>query len=118
MDCFPWDGRVGRGATTADCLLLYKNPLSDTAKHRLKVIRETNDGFVIAERDLQLRGAGELLGTKQTGASEYRIADITRDHEMLPLVQRTADELLSSEPAIVDRIIERWLTDRIEYVNV
>ncbi len=111
-------GRVGRGATTADCLLLYKTPLSDTAKHRLKVIRETNDGFVIAERDLQLRGAGEVLGTKQTGASEYRIADIARDHEMLPLVQRTADELLSSEPAIVDRIIERWLTDRIEYVNV
>ncbi len=111
-------GRVGRGTTTADCLLLYKTPLSDTAKHRLKVIRETNDGFVIAERDLQLRGAGEVLGTKQTGASEYRIADIARDHEMLPLVQRTADELLYSEPAIVDRIIERWLTDRIEYVNV
>ena len=97
---------------------MYKTPLSNTAKHRLKVIRETNDGFVIAERDLQLRGAGEVLGTKQTGASEYRIADIARDHELLPLVQRTADELLSFEPAIVARIIERWLTDRIEYVNV
>ena len=111
-------GRVGRGSTAADCLLLYKTPLSDTAKHRLRVIRETTDGFVIAERDLQLRGPGEVLGTKQTGASEYRIADISRDHAMLPLVQRTADELLSSEPATVDRIIERWLTDRIEYVNV
>lgn len=111
-------GRVGRGTAVADCLLLYKTPLSDTAKHRLKVIRETNDGFVIAERDLQLRGPGEVLGTKQTGASEYRIADIARDHEILPLVQRTADELMNSEPATVERIIERWLTDRIEYVNV
>lgn len=111
-------GRVGRGAAVADCLLLYKTPLSDTAKHRLQVIRETTDGFVIAERDLQLRGPGEVLGTKQTGASEYRIADIARDHDMLPLIQRTADELLSSEPTTVERIIERWLTDRIEYVNV
>ncbi len=111
-------GRVGRGAATSDCLLLYKTPLSETAKHRLRVIRETTDGFVIAERDLQLRGPGEVLGTKQTGASEYRIADIARDHELLPLVQRTADELLRAEPDIVERIIERWLTDRIEYVNV
>lgn len=111
-------GRVGRGAATSDCLLLYKTPLSETAKHRLQAIRETSDGFVIAERDLQLRGPGEVLGTKQTGSPEYRIANIMRDYKMLPLVQRTADELMDSEPNIVERIVERWLTNRIEYVNV
>ena len=111
-------GRVGRGSAAADCLLLYRMPLGETAKTRLQVMRETNDGFVIAERDLLLRGPGEVLGTKQTGASEFRIADISRDHELLPLVQRTADELLDNEPALVDRIIERWLNTRVEYGNV
>lgn len=111
-------GRVGRGGTAADCLLLYKMPLSDTAKLRLKAMRETTDGFVIAERDLLLRGPGEVLGTKQTGVSEYRIADLSRDHKLLPLVQRTADELLRKEPAVAEKIIGRWLTDRMEYGNV
>ena len=111
-------GRVGRGSAAADCLLLYRMPLGDTAKMRLKVMRETNDGFVIAERDLLLRGPGEVLGTKQTGASEFRIADLGRDHALLPLVQRTADELLDTQPALVDRIIERWLNTRVEYGNV
>jgi ATP-dependent DNA helicase RecG len=111
-------GRVGRGSAAADCLLLYRMPLGDTAKMRLRVMRETNDGFVIAERDLLLRGPGEVLGTKQTGASEFRIADLSRDHALLPLVQRTADELLDTQPALVDRIIERWLNTRVEYGNV
>lgn len=111
-------GRVGRGSAAADCLLLYRMPLGETAKMRLKVMRETNDGFVIAERDLLLRGPGEVLGTKQTGASEFRIADLSRDHALLSLVQRTADELLDTEPALVDRIIERWLNTRVEYGNV
>jgi ATP-dependent DNA helicase RecG len=111
-------GRVGRGADSADCLLLYKSPLSDTAKLRLQVMRESNDGFVIAERDLLLRGAGELLGTRQTGDSEYRIADLDRDHELLSQVQRSADEILDNSPEIVEQIIRRWLTDRLEYVNV
>ncbi|HCU90468.1 MAG TPA: ATP-dependent DNA helicase RecG, partial [Gammaproteobacteria bacterium] len=111
-------GRVGRGATMSDCLLLYKTPLSETARNRLQAMRETSDGFVIAERDLKLRGPGEVLGTKQTGSPEYRIANIMRDYKMLPLVQRAADELMNSEPDIVERIVERWLTDRIEYVNV
>lgn len=111
-------GRVGRGSAAADCLLLYRMPLGETAKMRLQVMRETNDGFVIAERDLLLRGPGEVLGTKQTGASEFRIADLNRDHALLPLVQRTADELLETEPALVDRIIERWLNTRVEYGNV
>jgi ATP-dependent DNA helicase RecG len=111
-------GRVGRGATSADCLLLYKSPLSETAKLRLQVIRESTDGFVIAERDLLLRGAGEMLGTKQTGDSEYRIADLDRDYELLPQVQKSADEILETSPEIVEQIIRRWLTDRLEYVNV
>ncbi len=111
-------GRVGRGTAAADCLLLYRMPLGDTAKMRLQVMRETNDGFVIAERDLQLRGPGEVLGTKQTGAAEFRIADLNRDYALLPLVQRTADELLDTKPALVDRIIERWLNTRVEYGNV
>jgi len=111
-------GRVGRGSTSADCLLLYKLPLGDTAKMRLQVMRETTDGFIIAERDLRLRGAGEVLGTRQTGASEFRVADLSRDHELLPLVQRTADELLETQPTLVDLIIERWLNTRVEYGNV
>jgi len=111
-------GRVGRGADASDCLLLYKMPLSETAKLRLQVMRETNDGFVIAERDLLLRGPGEVLGTKQTGESEYRIADLARDRELLPLVQQTADDLLKTDAATGDRIVDRWLTDRVEYVNV
>ena len=111
-------GRVGRGTTSADCLLLYKTPLSETAKLRLQVMRDSTDGFVIAERDLQLRGPGEVLGTRQTGESEYRMADLSRDHALLPLVQQTANDLLESNPDIVERIIERWVTSRIEYVNV
>jgi ATP-dependent DNA helicase RecG len=111
-------GRVGRGSTAADCLLLYKMPLGDTAKRRLQVMRETNDGFVIAERDLLLRGPGEVLGTRQTGVSEFRIADLSRDHALLPLVQHTAEDLLRREPQRVDQIIERWLNTRIEYGNV
>lgn len=111
-------GRVGRGTAAADCLLLYRMPLGETAKMRLQVMRETNDGFVIAERDLLLRGPGEVLGTKQTGASEFRIADLARDHALLPRVQRTADELLDTEPSLVNQIIERWLNTRVEYGNV
>ena len=111
-------GRVGRGTTAADCLLVYRNPLGDTARTRLRVMRETNDGFVIAEQDLELRGPGEVLGTKQTGASEFRIADLGRDHALLPRVQRTADELLAHDSGRVDAIIERWMNTRVEYGNV
>lgn len=111
-------GRVGRGTAAADCLLLYKTPLSDTAKKRLQVMRETTDGFIIAERDLELRGPGEVLGTRQTGVSEYRIADISRDAALLPLVQETADQLLADDEILVERIIERWLNTRVEYGNV
>ncbi len=111
-------GRVGRGLARADCVLLYQAPLSETARHRLQVLRETNDGFVIAERDLELRGPGEVLGTRQTGLAEFRIADLSRDRALLPLVQRMADELLAQAPALVERLIERWVVARIDYAKV
>jgi ATP-dependent DNA helicase RecG len=82
-------GRVGRGKAQSDCVLLYQGPLSETARHRLQVMRETNDGFVIAEQDLALRGPGEVLGTRQTGVAEFRIADLARDRALLPLSRPT-----------------------------
>jgi ATP-dependent DNA helicase RecG len=111
-------GRIGRGGNQSDCLLLYKAPLGEIARHRLQVIRDTNDGFVIAERDLELRGAGEVLGTRQTGLSELRIADLARDRDMLGAVQASAEELLATDPAAAEQIIGRWLAGRIEYGNV
>ncbi len=86
-------GRVGRGAQASSCVLMYKPPLSQMARQRLEVMRQTTDGFVIAEKDLELRGPGELLGTRQTGLAGFRIADLVRDAHLLPAVQRTADRL-------------------------
>ena len=111
-------GRVGRGAERSDCVLLYKAPLSDTARQRLHVMRETNDGFVIAERDLQLRGSGDLLGTRQTGLAGFKIADPLRDRALIPAVQRVADALLAGDPVLVDRIIRRWLGQGLDYAKV
>ncbi len=111
-------GRVGRGGQQADCLLLYKAPLSPMAKERLQVMRETTDGFVIADRDLALRGPGELLGTRQAGASQFRIADLSRDAALLLDVQKTATQLLSDHPVAARELIGRWLAERVEYANV
>ena len=111
-------GRVGRGAQQSDCLLLYKPPLGPIAKARLECVRDTTDGFVIAERDLELRGPGEVLGTKQAGISDFRIADIARDRPLLPHVNQTAEELIDNDLAVARQIIQRWLTDRVEYGNV
>src|SRR4029077_18941538 len=90
-------GRVGRGAHESDCVLLYGEPLSEVARARLKAIRETNDGFVIARRDLELRGPGELLGTRQTGLADMRVADLMRDSDLLPEVQSVAETLLKHD---------------------
>jgi ATP-dependent DNA helicase RecG len=111
-------GRVGRGKAQSDCVLLYQGPLSETARHRLQVMRETNDGFVIAEQDLALRGPGEVLGTRQTGVAEFRIADLARDRALLPLVQQMADALLEEAPALATRLIERWTVQRMDYAKV
>jgi len=105
-------GRVGRGATKSSCVLLYRPPLSDTAKKRLQVMRETNDGFIIARTDLELRGPGEMLGTRQSGAWQLRIADILRDEDLLPQVETVAADLLKHHTESVAPLIERWLREK------
>src|SRR5699024_9464772 len=99
-------GRVGRGSEQAACVLIYKPPLGEIAKKRLETMRETTDGFVIAERDLELRGPGEVLGTRQTGMLRFRVADLARDAELLESVKALAGSL---DVAGADVIIERWL---------
>ena len=110
-------GRVGRGSAASSCVLLYQSPLSHMARQRLATMRETNDGFVIAEKDLELRGPGELLGTRQTGLAAFRIADLGRDAALLPTVQRMADVLLRDAPLLADRITERWVGGAARYAG-
>ncbi|MDP5255241.1 MULTISPECIES: ATP-dependent DNA helicase RecG [unclassified Vibrio] len=108
-------GRVGRGSVASHCVLLYHSPLSKTAQKRLAVLRESNDGFVIAQRDLEIRGPGELLGTKQTGLADFKIADLMRDQYLIPEVQRLARHLHDQYPTNAKDIIDRWLGDRDVY---
>ncbi|ELI8014348.1 ATP-dependent DNA helicase RecG [Yersinia enterocolitica] len=110
-------GRVGRGAVASHCVLLYKTPLSKTAQIRLQVLRDSNDGFVIAQRDLEIRGPGELLGTRQTGSAEFKVADLLRDQAMIPEVQRVARHLHQQYPEHAQALIERWLPERTRYTN-
>lgn len=102
-------GRVGRGSAQSSCILLYQGPLSKTAKQRIGIMRETNDGFVIAERDLEIRGAGEVLGTRQTGMAEFRIAKLGRDDDLLDVVSEVADQLAQTQSASVKALIRRWI---------
>jgi ATP-dependent DNA helicase RecG len=102
-------GRVGRGSHDSACVLLYGGKLSEMARSRLAAIRETNDGFEIARRDLELRGAGELLGTRQTGLAEMRVADLVRDSDLLPAVQAAADKLLKDNAEAVAGLTRRWV---------
>lgn len=108
-------GRVGRGAAASSCVLLYQGPLSMMARQRLETMRQTNDGFVIAEKDLELRGPGELLGTRQTGLASFRIADLARDAGLLPRVQVLAERLLADAPEIADRVVARWIGSAVRY---
>ncbi|MCA6222655.1 ATP-dependent DNA helicase RecG [Photorhabdus antumapuensis] len=110
-------GRVGRGAIASHCVLLYKTPLSSTARIRLQVLRDSNDGFVIAQKDLEIRGPGELLGTRQTGNAEFKVADLLRDQGMLPEVQRIARHIHQHYPEHARALIERWLPERTHYGN-
>lgn len=110
-------GRVGRGSVASHCVLLYHAPLSKTAQKRLGVLRESNDGFVIAQKDLEIRGPGEVLGTKQTGLADFKIADLLRDQYLIPEVQRIARHLHQQYPQHARAIIERWLGDRSGYVK-
>ncbi len=110
-------GRVGRGAAASSCVLLYQPPLGQMAKQRLATMRETNDGFVIAEKDLELRGPGELLGTRQTGLAGFRVADLSRDANLLPQVHELADKLLAESPVLADRIVARWVGGAARYAS-
>jgi ATP-dependent DNA helicase RecG len=111
-------GRVGRGSAQSHCVLLYKPPLGRIAKQRLAVLRDTNDGFVVAQRDLELRGPGELLGTRQTGLPDYRIANLVRDAELMPQVKITAETLRTASEVTAAAIVRRWLGDAGRYGKV
>jgi ATP-dependent DNA helicase RecG len=110
-------GRVGRGAIASHCVLLYQPPLSLTATKRLGVLRQSNDGFVIAQQDLEIRGPGEVLGTRQTGLATMKVADLVRDQALIPHIQKLAQHLMQQAPENVDGIIQRWLGDRQQYVQ-
>ncbi len=111
-------GRVGRGAAKSACILLYQNKLSETARARLKVIYESNDGFAIAQADLKIRGPGELLGVRQSGVPMLKIADLERDVDLLEIAKSMADLLLQQYPAEVERHLDRWMSGAGELVKV
>ena len=111
-------GRVGRGAAQSHCVLLYKAPLGEQARARLAVLRDSNDGFVVAQRDLELRGPGELLGTRQTGLPEYRIANLVRDAALMPQVQIAAETIRRQAPENAAAIVRRWLGDAGRYGKI
>ena len=111
-------GRVGRGRERSSCVLLYAPGLSQLARERLEVMRATTDGFVIAEKDLKLRGPGEVLGTRQTGLAELRVADLARDADLLPAVVAVSDRLEAENPERVLPLIRRWIKSRADYAKV
>ncbi len=111
-------GRIGRGNEKSHCILIYQSPLSNLAKERLEIMRTTNDGFVIAEKDLELRGPGEVLGTRQAGIPDFRIANLKRDSYLLSKIQRIATQLIENNPKNVELLIKRWLGKKHEYSNV
>ena len=111
-------GRVGRGARRSACVMMYDGPLTETARSRLEVLRETTDGFRIAQRDLEIRGPGELLGTRQTGLAQLRIADLVRDFPLLHEIERAASELLAAHESRIAPLIRRWVGTGLEYGQV
>ena len=110
-------GRVGRGAVASHCVLLYQMPLSQAARARLNILRQTNDGFAIAETDLSLRGPGEVLGSRQTGLLQFRIADVDRDHELLAAVHDYAPTFFRQQRGQVDALIQRWINKADYYAQ-
>lgn len=111
-------GRVGRGAEQSSCVLLYTSPIGELAKQRLAIMRKTNDGFLIAEKDLELRGPGEVLGTRQTGMLQFRVADLGRDQQLLDLIPEAASQILTDNPVQADRLIQRWIGDASRFAVV
>jgi ATP-dependent DNA helicase RecG len=110
-------GRVGRGSAKSHCVLLYNSPISANGSERLKTMRQTSDGFVIAEKDLELRGPGELLGTRQTGDMQLQIADLQRDAHLLPQIKVAAENLLNQYPKNVQPLLTRWLGNNQQYAQ-
>ena len=111
-------GRVGRGARRSACVMMYDGPLSEAARARLEVLRATTDGFEIAQRDLEIRGPGELLGTRQTGLAQLRIADLARDLPLLPGIERAASELLERHESRIAPLVRRWIGAGADYGQV
>ena len=111
-------GRVGRGNAESHCVLMYHAPLSQNARQRLAILRETSDGFLIAQKDLEMRGPGEVLGTRQTGEMQLRIADLVRDQALLDDVREAADLMLREYPQNAAALVERWLGQRADYGKV
>ena len=111
-------GRVGRGQAQSSCVLLYQPPLTENARERLAALRDSNDGFEIARRDMELRGPGEVLGTRQTGEMRFHIADLLRDESLLAEVEKTAAQLLGRYPGHAAPLIRRWLGDAVQYGEV
>jgi len=110
-------GRVGRGSVASVCVLLYTTPLSETGKSRLKAMAETNDGFEIARRDLEIRGPGEFLGARQSGAPLLRFADLTLDEPLVHLARQAATQLLATRPDVAEQHVARWLGSKAEYLK-
>ncbi|WP_319558287.1 ATP-dependent DNA helicase RecG [Thiomicrorhabdus sp.] len=108
-------GRVGRGDKQSHCVLLYQSPLSETGKARLNIMRETNDGFRIAEEDLNLRGPGEILGTRQTGGLQFRIADLKRDSRWVPVAKQWSEQIVTSNAPLAEALQNRWIGQKLDY---
>lgn len=111
-------GRVGRGSIKSHCVLMYQKPLTKNGKQRIEIMRSTNDGFVLAEKDLQMRGPGQVLGTQQSGAAIFRIADLERDADMIDAVVKASNALCNSSPAIANALINRWCPLAANYIDV
>jgi ATP-dependent DNA helicase RecG len=110
-------GRIGRGSADSTCVLLFEEPLTDTAKQRLKVVYETTDGFEIARQDLVIRGPGEFLGARQSGVPLLRFADLERDVALIEQARDDADALLKSDPAAAERHLDRWLGGKQAFIK-
>jgi ATP-dependent DNA helicase RecG len=111
-------GRVGRGVKASSCVLMYQHPPSKNAKRRLEALRNSNDGFEIAKIDLEIRGPGEVFGTRQTGELQFRIANLMEDQHLLPTVQEVAQLILEQYPECVEPLIDRWIKHAEEFASV
>jgi ATP-dependent DNA helicase RecG len=109
---------VGRGALESTCVLLFRVPLSQLGRERLAILRDSTDGFVIAQKDLELRGPGELLGTRQTGLAELKVADLIRDADLLPQIRSTAEELLRENAGCIAPLQQRWIGNAGAYGRI